>query len=199
MENHAVDSPIYKKYTQNVIRRVSDCAVKGSWLLISIKSFPKFYNEIGELLAKLREQKQVLNSFRMLFDFQNTNLASIPSDFLSNESVVFHLSNENMEDMEGFNDVWAHILNNNIVNLEESKSVINKSNLFEDSFAHVVSTVKSGAPQNNYQFGKKSELKSEKKPTFNEKNLENDLLNVSAISRGFELEQESILDDIINI
>lgn len=35
--------------------------------------------------------------------------------FLGNDSVRFYLSGENLEDLEGYNDVWNHVLNEDIV------------------------------------------------------------------------------------
>ena len=38
----------------------------------------------------------------------------IPWSFLFEQSAVFFLTDKNNEDMEGFNDVWANILNDDI-------------------------------------------------------------------------------------
>jgi hypothetical protein len=58
---------------------------------------------------------EVSNNFRIYFDLQGFIHGEIPDSFLFEESVVFHLGAENNEDMEGFNDIWANILNGKIL------------------------------------------------------------------------------------
>lgn len=65
---------------------------------------------------------KILNSFRIFVDLQALDDASISRSFLSDYSVRFILTEANNEDMEGFNDVWANILNGDILNLSESIS-----------------------------------------------------------------------------
>ena len=44
----------------------------------------------------------------------------IPWSFLFEQSAVFFLTDKNNEDMEGFNDVWANILLDNIIDQKEA-------------------------------------------------------------------------------
>ena len=43
-------------------------------------------------------------------------MQEIPTSFLADECVRFYLTERNNEDMEGFNDVWANILNDDLLN-----------------------------------------------------------------------------------
>jgi hypothetical protein len=42
---------------------------------------------------------------------------------LFNHSVKFYLTEKNNEDMEGFNDVWANILNDDLLNAKDLHNV----------------------------------------------------------------------------
>lgn len=57
-----------------------------------------------------------MNTFRIFFDLQGYSVQEIPSCFLADECVRFYLTERNNEDMEGFNDVWANILNDDLLN-----------------------------------------------------------------------------------
>lgn len=58
---------------------------------------------------------QISTNFRIYFDLQGFIHGEIPDSFLFEHSVAFHLGEENNEDMEGFNDIWANILNGKIL------------------------------------------------------------------------------------
>lgn len=62
---------------------------------------------------------EILNTFRIFFDLQGYSSQEIPSSFFFNECIKFYLSDRNNEDMEGFNDVWANILNDDLLNAKE--------------------------------------------------------------------------------
>lgn len=62
---------------------------------------------------------KVLNTFRIFFDLQGYSMLEIPSAFLFDNSISFYLTDKNNEDMEGFNDVWANILNDDLLNAKE--------------------------------------------------------------------------------
>lgn len=47
----------------------------------------------------------------------------VPWSFLFDNSAVFYLTDRNNEDMEGFNDVWANILLDNIIDQKEAMNV----------------------------------------------------------------------------
>jgi hypothetical protein len=79
-------------------------------------------------------------------------MQEIPESFLFNHSVKFYLTEKNNEDMEGFNDVWANILNDDLLNAKDLINVpvleppsgmqrINlnlESNLYESSIDSLV-------------------------------------------------------------
>lgn len=50
-------------------------------------------------------------------------MQEIPESFLFNHSVKFYLTEKNNEDMEGFNDVWANILNDDLLNAKDLHNV----------------------------------------------------------------------------
>jgi hypothetical protein len=59
----------------------------------------------------------------VFFDLQGLRSFEIPDLFLREGSVRFYMSEENMEDLEGFNDVWNNILNEDIVRVEGPRTV----------------------------------------------------------------------------
>lgn len=50
-------------------------------------------------------------------------MQEIPSSFLFDNCVKFYLTDRNNEDMEGFNDVWANILNDDLLNAKDINNV----------------------------------------------------------------------------
>jgi len=52
--------------------------------------------------------------------------------FLKSESVIFHLTEQNIEDMDGLNDIWAQILNENLLD-SINKNFNNNNNLESDA------------------------------------------------------------------
>lgn len=71
------------------------------------------------MLADMQEKGKVVNTFRLFFDLQGYSLKEIPENFLFDHCVKFYLTEKNNEDMEGFNDVWANILNDDILNAKD--------------------------------------------------------------------------------
>ena len=67
----------------------------------------------------MQEKGKVVNTFRLFFDLQGYSLKEIPENFLFDHCVKFYLTEKNNEDMEGFNDVWANILNDDILNAKD--------------------------------------------------------------------------------
>ena len=50
-------------------------------------------------------------------------MKEIPEAFLFDHCVKFYLTEKNNEDMEGFNDVWANILNDDLLNAKDLMNV----------------------------------------------------------------------------
>eukprot|EP00347_Sterkiella_histriomuscorum_P021796 403332737 len=114
-----------KQITQNQssIQLIEKCAENGTWVLISTLKFPSFWYKISRKLEKMAKKGKVLNTFRLFFDLQGYSLQEIPESFLFNHSVKFYLTEKNNEDMEGFNDVWANILNDDLLNAKDLHNV----------------------------------------------------------------------------
>lgn len=62
---------------------------------------------------------KIMNTFRIFFDLQGYSMGEIPESFAFDRAVKFYLTDKNGEDMEGFNDVWANILNDDLLNAKE--------------------------------------------------------------------------------
>ena len=91
--------------------------------MISTLKFPSFWYKISRKLEKLHKKGKVLNTFRLFFDLQGYSIQEIPESFLFNHCVKFYLTEKNNEDMEGFNDVWANILNDDLLNAKDLHNV----------------------------------------------------------------------------
>jgi len=98
---------------------IEKCAENGTWVLISTLKFPSFWYKVSNLLADMQDKGKVVNTFRLFFDLQGYSLKEIPENFLFDHCVKFYLTEKNNEDMEGFNDVWANILNDDILNAKD--------------------------------------------------------------------------------
>lgn len=105
------------------IELVCKCAEDGTWVLISTSKFPSFWEDILHELDIMRSTGSICNTFRVFFDLQGLRSFEIPDLFLREGSVRFYMSEENMEDLEGFNDVWNNILNEDIVRVEGPRTV----------------------------------------------------------------------------
>jgi len=75
------------------------------------------------MLAWMQKEGKVVNTFRLFFDLQGYSLKEIPETFLFDNCVKFYLTEKNNEDMEGFNDVWANILNDDLLNAKDLMNV----------------------------------------------------------------------------
>jgi hypothetical protein len=104
---------------QSSLQLIEKWAENGTWVLISTLKFPSFWYKVSNLLSEMQEKGKVVNTFRLFFDLQGYSLKEIPENFLFDHWVKFYLTEKNNEDMEGFNDVWANILNDDILNAKE--------------------------------------------------------------------------------
>ena len=108
---------------QSSMELIEKCAENGTWVLISTLKFPSFWFKISRRLEKMQKKGKVLNTFRLFFDLQGYSLQEIPESFLFDHCVKFFLTERNNEDMEGFNDIWANILNDDILNARDLTNV----------------------------------------------------------------------------
>lgn len=102
---------------------IEKCAESGTWVLISTLKFPSFWYWVSKMLQRMQKEGKVLNTFRIFFDLQGYSQKEIPESFLYDHCVKFYLTDKNNEDMEGFNDVWANILNDDLLNAKELMNV----------------------------------------------------------------------------
>ena len=105
-----------KQQDQNCLQLIEQCAVNGTWVLVSTLKFPTYWHKVSQVLDRLREEGKILNTFRIFFDLQGYQRGEISESFMADHCVKFFLTDANNEDMEGFNDVWANILNDEILN-----------------------------------------------------------------------------------
>lgn len=106
---------------------IEKCAESGTWVLVSTLRFPSFWEAVVDKLEQMRDEGRIMNTFRLFFDIQGYKACEVPRSFLFSHSAVFYLTEKNNEDMEGFNDVWANILADNIMD----KSYLNKISILE--------------------------------------------------------------------
>ncbi len=71
----------------------------------------------------MRAEDWIVNAFWLFVDLQGFSRQEIPDSFLFQNSVNFYLTEQNNEDMEGFNDVWANILNDDILSIKDSSKL----------------------------------------------------------------------------
>lgn len=107
----------------DTIELLSRCAEDGTWVLVSTSKFPSFWEDVIMELDMMRSQATICNTFRVFFDLQGLRSFEIPDLFLKDNCIRFYMSEENMEDLEGFNDVWNNILNEDIVRVEGPRTV----------------------------------------------------------------------------
>lgn len=84
-------------------------------MMIFYKFPKKLWDLIENLLETMRNENKMANSFRIILDLQNTEKRTIPSNFLSDQTIIYHIHDDNVDEMEGFNDIWANILNDRIL------------------------------------------------------------------------------------
>lgn len=72
-----------------------------------MSTFPNFWIQAKLVLSQLVRESAIQNSFRLIFDCSCLNKQDIPLKFLKSDSVIFQLTEQNIEDMDGLNDIWA--------------------------------------------------------------------------------------------
>lgn len=99
-----------------ILQKIHESSHQGNWILLIFYEFPKnLIKLISDLLEALNIENQIKNSFRLILDLQHIKKASILENLLVNNSIIYHMDEENLDEMEGFNDVWANILNDKIL------------------------------------------------------------------------------------
>ena len=99
-----------------ILNAINEAALLGNWITLIIYEFPTFLWEIiNALLESLRNENKITNSFRLILDLQNSKEKSISINFLSDQTIIYCMNEDNLDEMEGFNDIWANILNDKIL------------------------------------------------------------------------------------
>lgn len=55
------------------------------------------------------------DQFRIIFDLQGYSQNDIPDSFLFDHSISFHMTEQNIEEFEGFEDIWSAILDERVL------------------------------------------------------------------------------------
>lgn len=100
-----------------VLEKIKTAAVTGAWIFITDVGILEYWKQIIQAIRQIEGEGKIVNSFRIIFDFQENRMEELPIEFVTNYCAIMYVCDENMEDMEGFNDVWANILNQNMVDL----------------------------------------------------------------------------------
>jgi len=116
------DDKIQSMTIQGSLELIKDCALQGNWVLISTIKIVSYWDKVCNLFKELFEQGKISHSFRLFIDWQFMSKCHLPESMIYNKALLFYLTEANADDMEGYNDIWAHILNGNILDVtEESK------------------------------------------------------------------------------
>lgn len=92
---------------------IEKCALEGAWVLVATPKFPSFLKKAIQTLDTLRSEGKILNTFRLLIDLQG--LTEIPDSFLHSKCVRFHLSSDNVDEIEEAGDVWQTVLQGQVL------------------------------------------------------------------------------------
>ena len=168
LENQQIFSEFVS--SSKILKVITEATLLGNWVMLIFYDFPIYlWNVIDKLLDNMRNENKITNSFRLIIDLQNTKRNTIPIHFLSDQTIIYYIHEDNLDEMEGFNDVWANILNDKILPTEINltlKDTINE----------------------NFQISMLSESK-----LFT---LNNELSEISLGLKNIETEQGSILETI---
>jgi hypothetical protein len=63
----------------------------------------------------MRQENLIDDQFRIIFDLQGYSQADIADSFLSDGAISFHMTEQNTEEFEGFDDIWSAILDERVL------------------------------------------------------------------------------------
>ena len=66
-------------------------------------------------LDQLRKDDAIDDKFRLILDLQSYANNDISESFLFDNSVSFHMTEQNTEEFEGFDDIWSAILDERVL------------------------------------------------------------------------------------
>ena len=104
----------------------------GSWVLVSTIRFPQFWKKVCDKLEELADAGLIDDKFRIIFDLQGYAQNDTSDSFLFNHAVSFHMTEQNMEEFEGFDDIWSTILDERVLIKLEEKIEAMKATILEE-------------------------------------------------------------------
>lgn len=114
------------------VQLIERSAKMGSWVLISTIRFPQFWKKVCDKLRELGENGLISDQFRIIFDLQGYAQNDISDSFLFDHAISFHMTEQNVEEFEGFDDIWSTILDERILIKLEEKIEAMKNTIIED-------------------------------------------------------------------
>lgn len=109
------DKKLSENKEEDPLRLIERCARTGSWVLISTIRFPQFRQRVCTRLEQMRQENLIDDQFRIIFDLQGYSQADIADSFLSDGAISFHMTEQNTEEFEGFDDIWSAILDERVL------------------------------------------------------------------------------------
>lgn len=108
-------------------------AKSGSWVLVSTVRFPQFWKKACDKLEQLRASNQISDQFRLIFDLQGFAQNDISDAFLFDHALMFHLTEQNSEEFQGYDDIWSTILDERVLIKLQDKIENLRLRLIEDA------------------------------------------------------------------
>mmetsp|Transcript_29872 Transcript_29872/g.45663 ORF Transcript_29872/g.45663 Transcript_29872/m.45663 type:complete len:222 (+) Transcript_29872:1177-1842(+) len=109
------DKKLSEILEEDPVRLIERCARMGSWVLVSTIRFPQFQKKVSARLAQLRAENAIDDQFRLIFDMQAFSQSDIPDSFLFENAISFHMTEQNSEEFEGFDDIWSAVLDERVL------------------------------------------------------------------------------------
>ena len=104
----------------------------GSWVLVSTIRFPQFWKKVCNKLDQMRDEGSIDDQFRIIFDLQGYAQNDISDSFLFDHAISFHMTEQNTEEFEGFDDIWSAILDERVLIKLNDKIEALKTKIVED-------------------------------------------------------------------
>ena len=109
------DKKLTEDPADDPVNTIAQSAMRGSWVLISTIRFPQFRKRLCERLEQLRAADEIHDQFRLIVDLQGYAANDISDSFLFDEAISFHMTEQNTEEFEGFDDIWSAILDERVL------------------------------------------------------------------------------------
>ena len=100
---------------ESPLKIIEKAARTGSWVLVSTIRFPQFWKKAVSLLERLEDKNLIDDQFRLIFDLQGYGQNDISDSFLFDSSILFHMTEQNVEEFQGYDDIWTAILDERVL------------------------------------------------------------------------------------